>query len=100
MRVNSTRYNVILLQELEAIEEQWRSETKELVSLVAKLQDENRKLIKVQNPNNQSPTTPPDGNDAEMLQKLKDSLEKHREEIREKEKLIQEKCLDADNVSY
>ncbi|KAH1011748.1 hypothetical protein HUJ04_001050 [Dendroctonus ponderosae] len=97
-KLEKAEYRQKFERELEAIEEQWRSETKELVSMVAKLQEENRKLVKVQNPNNQSPTTPPDGNDAEMLQKLKDSLEKHREEIREKEKLIQEKCLDADNL--
>lgn len=87
-------------KELEAIEEQWRSETKELVSMVAKLQEDNRRLLKDQNPDNQLSNGSTDClHDAVMLQRLKDNLEKQREEIREKEKLIQEKNLDAENVS-
>lgn len=86
-------------KELEAIEEQWRSETKELVSVVAKLQEDNRRLLKDQNPDNQLSNGSTDClHDAVMLQRLKDNLEKQREEIREKEKLIQEKNLDAENL--
>lgn len=85
-------------QELEAIEEQWRSETKELVDVVAKLQEENRRLLKDQSPNHTATIlTPTTEND--MLQRLKDSIEKQRDEIRFKEKLLQEKADDVDIVS-
>lgn len=98
-KLEKAEYRQKFERELEVIEEQWRSETKELVSMVTKLQEENRKLVKDQNPNQQSPSTPPDLiQDAEMLQRLKDNLEKQRDEIREKEKLLQEKCLDVDNL--
>ncbi|XP_066144371.1 RILP-like protein homolog isoform X1 [Euwallacea fornicatus] len=98
-KLEKAEYRQKFEKELEVIEEQWRSETKELVTVVSKLQEENRKLLKDQNPNNYSPTTSTDClNDAEMLQRLKDSLEKQRDEIREKEKMIQEKCLDVDNL--
>lgn len=98
-KLEKAEYRQKFERELEVIEEQWRSETKELVSMVTKLQEENRKLVKDQNPNQQSPSTPPDLiQDAEMLQRLKDNLEKQRDEIREKEKLLQEKCLAVDNL--
>lgn len=80
---------------METIEEQWRSETKELVTMVAKLQEENRRLLKDQSPNL---TTVMSTTDSDMLQRLKDSIEKQRDEIRLKEKLLQEKADDADNV--
>ncbi|CAG9767797.1 unnamed protein product [Ceutorhynchus assimilis] len=99
-KLEKAEYRQKFEKELEAIEEQWRSETKELVSMVSKLQEENRKLAKTQqNPDNQLPSTLSDNlNDAEMLQRLKDNLEKQRDEIREKEKLLQEKCLDGENL--
>lgn len=40
----------VVLQEIEAIEEQWRSESAELVSAVGRLQDENKRLRRTINP--------------------------------------------------
>lgn len=86
---------------MEAIEEQWRAESKELVGFVSRLQEENRRLAKVQD--NTQPIIASSSvevvNDSDMLQKLQASLEKQRDEIRTKEKLLQEKCRDMENVS-
>uniref|UniRef100_A0A6P7F6H7 RILP-like protein homolog isoform X2 n=1 Tax=Diabrotica virgifera virgifera TaxID=50390 RepID=A0A6P7F6H7_DIAVI len=96
-KLEKAEYRKKFEKELEIIEEQWRSETKELVSMVSKLQEENRRLVKEQSPNhtpaNLTPTTEND-----ILQRLKDSVEKQRDEIRFKEKLLQEKNLDVDNL--
>uniref|UniRef100_V5G8A3 RH1 domain-containing protein n=1 Tax=Anoplophora glabripennis TaxID=217634 RepID=V5G8A3_ANOGL len=96
-KLEKAEYRQKFEKELETIEEQWRSETKELVALVSRLQEENRRLLKEQSPNHTyvpiAPTT-----DNDMLQRLKDSVEKQRDEIRLKEKLLQEKNLDVDNV--
>lgn len=65
---------------------------------MSRLQEENRRLLKEQSPNHTYlPVTPTTDND--MLQRLKDSVEKQRDEIRLKEKLLQEKNLDVDNVN-
>lgn len=66
--------------------------------MVAKLQEENKKLLKDQNPNH-SYSTVTSTTDSDMLQRLKDSIEKQRDELRLKEKLLQEKADDVDNVS-
>ncbi|XP_072381357.1 RILP-like protein homolog isoform X3 [Diabrotica undecimpunctata] len=96
-KLEKAEYRKKFEKELEIIEEQWRSETKELVSMVSKLQEENRRLVKEHSPNhtpaNLTPTTEND-----ILQRLKDSVEKQRDEIRFKEKLLQEKNLDVDNL--
>lgn len=88
-------------KELEAIEEQWRIESRELVSVVSRLQDENRRLVKVQG-NSQGldvsddPSTP-DDSDA-MLQRLQTVIDKQREELRVKERKLQDKSSEYDTV--
>lgn len=66
--------------------------------MVAKLQEDNKKLLKDHSPNH-SYTTVSSTTDSDMLQRLKDSIEKQRDEIRLKEKLLQEKADDVDNVN-
>lgn len=83
---------------MEAIEEQWRGESKELLAEVSRLQEENRRLAKDVSPSHQPTSPPPPGNDGDVLQKLKGNLEKQRDEIRIKEKLLQEKCCDIENL--
>ncbi|CAH1184339.1 unnamed protein product [Phyllotreta striolata] len=96
-KLEKAEYRKKFEKELEIIEEQWRSETKDLVSMVSKLQEENRRLLKEQSPNHSpSHLTPTTEND--ILQRLKDSVEKQRDEIRYKEKLLQEKNGDVDNL--
>lgn len=99
-KIEKAEYRQKFEKELEAIEEQWRSESKELLALVSRLQEENRKLVKVQGtsqlPERVSPTEIV--NNSDMLQKLQLSLEKQRDEIRAKEKLLQEKCYDMEKM--
>ncbi|XP_060533566.1 RILP-like protein homolog isoform X2 [Cylas formicarius] len=98
-KLEKAEYRQKFEKELEAIEEQWRSETKELLTLVSRLQDENRRLSKTSNPSKHSPSTPPDIiNNGEVMQKLQDCLEKQRDEIREKENLLQEKSVIVENL--
>ncbi|VEN51267.1 unnamed protein product [Callosobruchus maculatus] len=96
-KLEKAEYRKKFEKELEAIEEQWRSETKDLLSLVSRLQEENRRLSKEHSPERMSMQLPaaPDG---DMLQKLKESVERQRDEIRFKEKLLQEKNSDVDNL--
>lgn len=68
------------------------------MTMVARLQEENRKLLKDHNPNH-TPTQLTPTTDSDMLQKLKDSIEKQRDELRLKEKLLEEKANDVDTVS-
>lgn len=98
-----------LFQELESIEEQWRSETRELVSLVSRLQDENRRLAKEKHSLNSQPATPskssilsPDLSplaDGPMMQKLKTQIDKQRDELKRKDKELQEKSDNIDQLN-
>lgn len=87
-------------QELEAIEEQWRIESRELVSVVSKLQDENRRLVKVQG-SSQAFELPQESNSDYdvMLQRLQTIIDKQREELRVKERKLQEKTSETEAVT-
>ncbi|XP_019877850.1 RILP-like protein homolog isoform X2 [Aethina tumida] len=97
-KLEKQEYRLKFEKELEAIEEQWRTDTKELVGVVSKLQEENRRLVKDLSPNHQVRASTDVQSDGAMLQRLKDSLEKQRDEIRLKEKLLQEKATDNENL--
>ena len=89
----------MILQDLELIEEQWRTEAKELFELVSKLQEENRRLSKQDFRCAQEPRN--DGqNDSKMLHRLQTTVQKQRDEIREKDKIIQDNVNDAEVVSW
>ncbi|XP_074026771.1 rab interacting lysosomal protein like isoform X2 [Leptinotarsa decemlineata] len=96
-KLEKAEYRKKFERELEIIEEQWRSESKDLVGMVARLQEENKKLMKEQSPNYTLSQLTPSA-DGDILQKLKDSLEKQRDEIRLKEKMLLEKNTDVDNL--
>ncbi|KAJ8956374.1 hypothetical protein NQ318_015112 [Aromia moschata] len=96
-KLEKAEYRQKFEKELEAIEEQWRSETTELVALVSRLQEENRRLVKEHSPNHTYPAVTAT-TDNDVLQRLKDSVEKQRDEIRLKERLLQEKASDVDNL--
>ncbi|KAF5301082.1 hypothetical protein FQA39_LY10901 [Lamprigera yunnana] len=99
-KIEKAEYRQKFEKDLEAIEEQWRSESKELLALVSKLQEENRKLAKVQGiPQDlEGPWCSETVSNGDMLQKLQTSLEKQRDEMRVKEKLLQEKCCDVEKM--
>lgn len=86
-------------QELEAIEEQWRIESRELVSVVSKLQDENRRLVKVQGLSQAAEVPQESNSDSDaMLQRLQTVIDKQREELRVKERKLQEKISESEAV--
>ncbi|KAF2900632.1 hypothetical protein ILUMI_05555 [Ignelater luminosus] len=99
-KIEKAEYRQKFEKELEAIEEQWRAESKELVGFVSRLQEENRRLAKVQDSTQPiiASSSVEVVSDSDMLQKLQASLEKQRDEIRTKEKLLQEKCRDMENM--
>ncbi|XP_017787170.1 PREDICTED: RILP-like protein homolog isoform X2 [Nicrophorus vespilloides] len=99
-KIEKAEYRQKFDQELEAIEDQWRSESKELVALVSRLQGENRRLVKEhENSQHYEPRSPTEVIcDGAMLQRLKATLEKQRDEIRTKDKAIQDKSCDIDTL--
>lgn len=99
-KIEKAEYREKFEKELEAIEEQWRAESKELLALVSRLQDENRKLAKVRGTSQMAERVSPTEivNNSDMLQKLQLTLEKQRDEIRVKEKLLQEKYYDMEKM--
>lgn len=101
-------------QELELIEEQWRAETNDLVTLVSNLQEENRRLQKSLSSNAESKSahtiaqTNPFRDDAasnsttsdfQVLQRLREQIEKHRKEMKMKEAELAETEQTVQGVS-
>ena len=107
------------MQELEHIEEQWRAETNDLADLVSSLQDENKRLVK-QTQDLQSSSAHSSGlgasltesiicmtnnelhsalSDTQVLQRLKEQIYKQRDELKEKERELQNKYSEVENVS-
>lgn len=104
---------------MEVLEEQWRTETNELVEMVQTLQDENKRLVK-QTQDLQSSSAHSSGlgasltesiisitnnelnaalTDTQVLQRLKEQIYKQRDELKEKEHELQEKYGEIENVS-
>ncbi|XP_070493991.1 RILP-like protein homolog [Chironomus tepperi] len=84
-------------KELEAIEESWREETRELLEAISRLQDENRRLEKERNTSTPSKANSPNRTQIEdfhLIQKLKEQVDKQRTDMKNKEMDIEEKsCL-------
>ncbi|XP_063704914.1 RILP-like protein homolog isoform X2 [Culicoides brevitarsis] len=94
-------------KELESIEEQWRSESRELLTLVNRLQDENRRMQKqiATTPTgiiSESPSIPSPShqtNEAQIVQSLTLQLEKHRDELKTKDREIIEQSTELDQLT-
>lgn len=105
-------------REMEVLEEQWRTETNELVEMVQTLQDENKRLVK-QTQDLQSSSAHSSGlgasltesiisitnnelnaalTDTQVLQRLKEQIYKQRDELKEKEHELQEKYGEIENL--
>lgn len=92
---------------MESIEEQWRSESRDLLTLVNRLQDENRRMQKqlattptgnVQNASTiPSPSHQP--NEAQIIQNLTLQLEKQRDEMKTKDREILEQSTELDQLT-
>ncbi|XP_017112366.1 RILP-like protein homolog isoform X1 [Drosophila elegans] len=106
-------------KELELIEEQWRSETNELVDLVSSLQDENKRLVK-QTQDLQSSSAQSSGlgasltesiismtnhelhgalSDTQVLQRLKEQIYKQRDELKNRERELQDKYSELEHLT-
>lgn len=71
------------------------------MSVVSKLQDENRRLVKVQGSLQgvDVSSAEPNAESGIMLQRLQTIIDKQREELRVKERNLQDKISDIENVS-
>ncbi|XP_017086749.1 RILP-like protein homolog isoform X2 [Drosophila eugracilis] len=106
-------------KELELIEEQWRTETNELVDLVSSLQDENKRLVK-QTQDLQSSSTQSSGlgasltesiismtnhelhgalSDTQVLQRLKEQIYKQRDDLKHRERELQDKYSELEHLN-
>ncbi|CAG9811890.1 unnamed protein product [Chironomus riparius] len=88
-------------KELEAIEESWRSETRELLEAISRLQDENRRLEKERSANTSTPSANNSPNrtqieDFHLIQKLKEQVDKQRTDMKNKEMDIEDKSCAID----
>lgn len=93
---------------MEAIEEQWRAESRELVSLVSQLQDENRRLSRqvasITNKDSQpaqpqaSPSHQP--NEILVINNLTLQLERQREELKLKDRELNEQSDQLEKLEH
>lgn len=71
-----------------------------MVSVVSKLQDENRRLVKVQGSSQAFEPSQESNSDSDiMLQRLQTVIDKQREELRVKERNIQDKSSECEMVN-
>ncbi|XP_049793647.1 RILP-like protein homolog isoform X7 [Schistocerca nitens] len=88
-------------KELEQIEEHWREESQDLVSMVTRLQDENHKLSALLAERDDklcgdSAHTVSTEVDVVVLQRLRNVIDQQREQIRSREREIQAKAAEID----
>ncbi|XP_033748188.1 RILP-like protein 1 isoform X2 [Pecten maximus] len=90
-------------EELEKIEEEWRKETKELLTSVSRLQEDNRRMKDALNDQKQSMahevaqvTKITEEKEIEVLIKLKDTVDKQREELRKTKQELKERAVDCE----
>ncbi|KAL0267227.1 UNVERIFIED_CONTAM: hypothetical protein PYX00_009562 [Menopon gallinae] len=90
-------------RELEQIEDHWRQESKDLLSVVTRLQEENRRLSDAlsdkenSSGNKQGAMTPEV--DIAVVQRLQNVIEKQREQIRTKDKELTVKTSELETVT-
>ncbi|XP_069134867.1 RILP-like protein 1 isoform X3 [Argopecten irradians] len=90
-------------EELEKIEEEWRKETKELLTSVSRLQEDNRRMKDALNDQKQNMahevaqvTRKTEEKEIEVLVKLKDTVDRQREELRKAKQDLKEKSVDCE----
>lgn len=99
---------------METIEEQWHGETKELMELVNRLQEENRRIKHNEYKNvgdnvadgKQVPKPEPNASnllnesDFQKLKRLRGQMEKQRDELMCRDQEIEEKNTEIENVGF
>ncbi|XP_075984178.1 rab interacting lysosomal protein like isoform X2 [Anticarsia gemmatalis] len=101
-KIEKAEYRQRFEKEIEAIEEQWRTESAELVTAVARLQDENKRLRRTINApadGTSAPPSPAREHDQEVLSRLSSTAEKQRATLRHQELQLQEKQQLIDSLT-
>ncbi|CAH4033886.1 unnamed protein product [Pieris brassicae] len=101
-KIEKAEYRQRFEKEIEAIEEQWRTESAELVTAVARLQDENKRLRRTVNTpadGTSAPPSPAREHDQEVLSRLSSTAEKQRATLRHQELQLQEKQQLIDSLT-
>ncbi|XP_012548221.1 RILP-like protein homolog isoform X3 [Bombyx mori] len=101
-KIEKAEYRQRFEKEIEAIEEQWRTESAELVTAVARLQDENKRLRRTINApadGTSAPPSPAREHDQEVLSRLSSTAEKQRATLRLQEVQLQEKQQQIDSLT-
>ncbi|KAK0087455.1 hypothetical protein PV325_000954 [Microctonus aethiopoides] len=96
-------------KEVEQTEEHWRQESRDLVGMVTRLQDENRRLAEAlqesrsdsQDSGKQStnPFTASQEVDIAVLQRLRSMIDKQRDQIRARDRELSQKNLEIENLT-
>ncbi|KAL6257140.1 RILP-like protein homolog isoform X1 [Pogonomyrmex barbatus] len=94
-------------KELEQIEEHWRQESRDLVAMVTRLQEENRRLAEAlqesrsdsQYSSKQTTITASQEVDVAVLQHLRSMIDKQREQIRARDRELSQKTAEIENLS-
>ncbi|KAL0867795.1 hypothetical protein ABMA27_008502 [Loxostege sticticalis] len=101
-KIEKAEYRQRFEKEIEAIEEQWRNESAELVTAVGRLQDENKRLRRTINApadGTSAPPSPAREHDQEVLSRLSSTAEKQRATLRHQELQLQEKQQVIDGLT-
>lgn len=94
-------------KELEQIEEHWRQESRDLVAMVTRLQEENRRLAEAlqesqsdsQYSSKQTTITPSQEVDVAVLQHLRSMIDKQRDQIRARDRELSQKTTEIENLT-
>lgn len=94
-------------KELEQIEEHWRQESRDLVAMVTRLQEENRRLAETlqesrsdsQYGSKQTTITASQEVDIAVLQHLRSMIDKQRDQIRARDRELSQKTAEIENLT-
>ncbi|XP_076249692.1 rab interacting lysosomal protein like isoform X2 [Calliopsis andreniformis] len=86
-------------KELEQIEEHWRQESHDLVGMVTRLQEENRRLAEALQESRSDTFTASQEVDIAVLQHLRSMIDKQRDQIRARDKELVQKNMDIENLT-
>ncbi|XP_032686052.1 RILP-like protein homolog isoform X2 [Odontomachus brunneus] len=86
-------------KELEQIEEHWRQESRDLVAMVTRLQEENRRLAESLQESRSDTFTASQEVDVAVLQHLRSMIDKQRDQIRARDRELSQKTTEIENLT-
>ncbi|XP_076294269.1 rab interacting lysosomal protein like isoform X2 [Lasioglossum baleicum] len=86
-------------KELEQTEEHWRQESRDLVGMVTRLQEENRRLAEALQESRSDTFTASQEVDIQVLQHLRSMIDKQRDQIRARDKELVQKNTEIENLT-